>query len=155
MTLELILPQAIQAKLVKALKKGGTQEIGGVLMGEHLEGCRFRIAEITVQFSGGSIARFVRAINGFITPLRTFFIRTNHDYQKFNYLGEWHSHPMFALRPSFTDSETMQSLVEDPTVGANFAVLMLVKLGASHEIQASATVFVPHAPEFKAALDIE
>ena len=155
MTIELTLPQAIQAKLSKALKRGGTQEIGGVLMGEHLDGCRFRVAEITVQFSGGSIARFVRVINGFITPLRAFFSRTNHNYQKFNYLGEWHSHPLFALRPSFTDCETMQSLVEDPTVGANFAVLMLVKLGASHEIQASATVFVPHAPEFEAKLEME
>jgi proteasome lid subunit RPN8/RPN11 len=155
MNLELILPWTIKAELVKALKKGDTQEIGGVLMGEHVEGCRFRVVEITVQFSGGSVARFVRAIATLVAPLRSFFTRTNHEYRKFNYLGEWHSHPMFVLTPSFTDRETMQSLVEDPMVGANFAVLLLVKLDGSQKLQGSATVFVPHAAAFKACLGTE
>ena len=153
--MELILPKAIRAKLSKALAKGGVQEIGGVLMGEHLGGSRFRVAQVTVQFGGGGVARFVRSMRTLVAPLRSFFNRTKHDYRRFNYLGEWHSHPLFALLPSTTDRETMQSLVEDPAAGANFAVLLRVKLDSEHTLQTAATVFVPRSPTIPAKLEIE
>jgi len=73
----------------------------------------------------------------------TAFERTGADYKRFNYLGEWHSHPSFLPVPSETDLETMQSIVEDPQVGANFLVLMIVKLQGRREMQVSTTAFLP------------
>jgi hypothetical protein len=41
----------------------------------------------------------------------------------------------------------MYDIINDPTVGAEFTVLLIVKIGASSTMEASATVFVPgHAP---------
>ena len=155
MTLHLALPRDIQATLVEALLKGGADEIGGIMMAEHVGPAHFRVVEITVQLQGGSFARFVRAVLNFMDPLKAFFKKTFFNYRKFNYIGEWHSHPSFALEPSGTDCETMQSLVEDSTVGANFAILLLVRLGPANELEAVATVFVPHSVCFPASVILE
>ena len=39
------LPTDIQKKLIPALEKAGNQEIGGVLMGEHIAEAEFRIVQ--------------------------------------------------------------------------------------------------------------
>jgi [CysO sulfur-carrier protein]-S-L-cysteine hydrolase len=97
--------------------------------------------EVTVQRSGGSPVHFVRdpALNQ--EQLDDFFERTGADYTRFNYLGEWHSHPCFEPLPSGTDIRAMQSIVEDPAVGVNFLVLMIVRLTRWKQIKVSATVF--------------
>lgn len=65
---------------------------------------------------------------GGLARLESLFKRTKHDYRRFNYLGEWHSHPSFALYPSGTDNETMFDIVNDPNTGARFAVSLIVKI---------------------------
>lgn len=112
-------------------------------MGEHVEPNVFRIVDISVQHSGGSRACFVRHPHEHQADLDRFFKRTSADYMRFNYLGEWHSHPSFLPLPSTTDLDTMQSIVDDPKVGANFLVLLIVKLEGRREMQVSATAFVP------------
>lgn len=97
-------------------------------MGEHVEENEFRIIEITVQDQAGSMSNFIRRLNGVLIQLRNFFLKTNHNYRQFNYIGEWHSHPLFSLNPSPTDYKTMLDIIENPDVGANFVILMLVKL---------------------------
>ena len=147
--IEIDLPPAIEARLITALQRAGTSEIGGVLMGEHTGHNAFRIAEISVQDRGGSFAAFVRNIAFALESLGNYFVRTNHDYRKFNYLGEWHSHPSFEARPSCRDNQSMYDIINDPAVGAQFAVLLIVKIGAASTMEATATVFVPgHAPVF-------
>jgi hypothetical protein len=73
--------------------------------------------------------------------LAAFFQRTGGDYTRFNYLGEWHSHPSFDTLPSATDFQTMQSLVEDSTTGVNFLVLLVCRQSAKREIQVTAVAF--------------
>jgi Prokaryotic homologs of the JAB domain len=110
-------------------------------MGEHVDTNTFRVVEFTTQMQGGTVARFVRLLDGVIRPLRAFFKATKHEYVRFNYLGEWHSHPAFALEPSTTDQETMREIVEDPSVGARFALLLLVRLGSAGELQTRVVVY--------------
>ena len=77
-----------------------------------------------------------------------FFARTGNDYSRFNYLGEWHSHPTFEAAPSVTDLETMQSIVSDPAVGVNFLTLLVAKLSRGNVLEATATAFrVGNPPE--------
>ena len=73
--------------------------------------------------------------------MKKFFAHTGSDFTRFNYLGEWHSHPSFAPVPSTVDVETMQSMAADPSVGANFLVLLIAKRDAAGNFQASATAF--------------
>lgn len=111
-------------------------------MGECLRNEVFRVVDISVQRSGGSHANFMRNPTDHKAALQAFFDRTGNDYMRFNYLGEWHSHPSFEPVPSITDIHTMQSIVEDPAVGANFAILLVAKLNGN-TVNATATVFRP------------
>lgn len=121
-------------------------------MGEHVRDDVFRVVDISVQRTGGSQGHFVRDPISHESQLRSFFNRTHGDFTRFNYLGEWHSHPQFEPVPSTVDRATMQSLVEDPIVGANFLILLIVTLGADATVNGSATAFRPKAAPLNAAL---
>ncbi len=138
-----LLPPEIRETLVSALTTAGPREIGGILMGEHVGADTFRIASITVQTRGGAFASFVRLVQYVVRPLAEFFCKTDHQYTRFNYLGEWHSHHSFDLGSSSADRSTMRELVEDPAVGANFAILLIVRLRAKTELEGRITVFLP------------
>jgi [CysO sulfur-carrier protein]-S-L-cysteine hydrolase len=145
--MKLLVPRTIVERLKRELR-GRSREIGGVLVGEHVENETFRIVDISVQVSGGTAAHFVRDPVLHKAFLDDFFQRTGHDYQRFNYIGEWHSHPAFTPLPSGEDFTTMLELVRDPAVGVNFAVLIIARLGLWSGMQLSATTFRNgHAPE--------
>jgi integrative and conjugative element protein (TIGR02256 family) len=112
-------------------------------MGEHLGNERFRVVKVSVQRSGGNQACFIRNPHDHRAELEEFFEETGRDYARFNYLGEWHSHPSFESLPSGTDIQTMQSIVEDPEVGVHFLVLIVCRLGAERRrvIELTATAF--------------
>src|SRR5690606_1513044 len=107
--MRLLLTVPIALRLRRELRRAGRREIGGLLMGEHLYDDVFRIADITVQRSGGAKTCFVRQPHEHQAELNSFFERTGANYSRFNYLGEWHSHPSFDPLPSETDLQTMQS----------------------------------------------
>jgi proteasome lid subunit RPN8/RPN11 len=112
-----------------------------VLVGEHVTNDLFRIVDISVQLSGGTAAHFIRDPEHHRAFLTDFFSRTRHDYKRFNYLGEWHSHPKFEPLPSGEDFVTMLDLVGDPEVGVNFAVLIIARLHRWGRLELSATLF--------------
>lgn len=148
------MPREVRRRLEGALRSAGRREIGGVLMGEHVSEGIFRVKDLTVQ-RRGTLASFVREVGAALTPLRRFFRETGREYTRYNYLGEWHSHPSFPTEPSRTDSESMRDIVEDPAVGANFAVLLIARLGAGGELEASATTYLPNRRKVAAALERE
>jgi hypothetical protein len=82
-------------------------------------------------------------VEDIVGPLRVFFRATKHQYTRYNYAGEWHSHHSFALAPSPRDHATMHEIVLDPTVGARFAVLLLVRLSSLGQLEHSVTVYTP------------
>jgi hypothetical protein len=115
-------------------------------MGEHVRDGVFRVVDISVQRSGGSQIHFVREPSCHAAQLQEFFARTGNDFTRFNYLGEWHSHPTFDPAPSSIDCDSMQSIVDSPDVGVTFLVLLVVTLGSRGHIAGTATVFRPHLP---------
>ena len=139
--MQLLLPPKIIKRLQRELRRAGKQEIGGLLMGEHVRDEVFRVVDISVQRAGGSQACFSRDPKAHKTKLQEFFSRTGENYSRFNYLGEWHSHPSFEPLPSSTDIETMQSIVSDPSVGVNFLTLIIARLPSRATIELTATAF--------------
>jgi hypothetical protein len=150
--MHLLLPPDIVARLVEALSQAKSREIGGVLMGEHVTTDTFRVKAITIQRKGGTFGAFVRIVAEIVAPLRTFFDATKHNYTKFNYLGEWHSHHSFALAPSGRDHMTMYDMVIDPELGAHFVVLLLVKLNDAGRLEGSVTVYQPAEKPYAGSL---
>lgn len=137
------IPDKLVDKLQRELGSAGSREIGGILMGEQITPGEFRVLEMTFQRHGGKIALFVRNARLALLALQQFFTRTEHRYHQYNYLGEWHSHPSFEARPSAKDHQSMVDVVCNPSTGANFIVLMIVRLGESVPIEASVTTYLP------------
>jgi len=152
--LTLVLQPNTTRTIAAALEKAGRHEVGGVLMAEHVDLNEFTIAELTVH-NRGSLASFVRRIEDALIHLTSFFVRTNRDYRRFNYIGEWHSHPLFELEPSLKDDASMMQIMLDPVVGATFAVLLLVKLDERRSLLANAYLYLPDATRHRCALKYE
>jgi proteasome lid subunit RPN8/RPN11 len=141
-------------KLTSALGRAGTREIGGQLFGEQLAPSDFRVTELTIQARPGSFARFFVDLLQAARDAMKFFDRTEHRYTRFNYIGEWHSHPSFEARPSGTDVETMRRLVRDPEFRGHFAVLMIVRLD-TNTLTSGGWLFDPQGAERAITLEIE
>jgi len=147
--MQIRLERPLAERLLKELHEAGGKEIGGLLMGEHLHDDVFRLAEISVQRTGGTHSGFMRAPEAHQAQLDAFFEQTGNNYARFNYLGEWHSHPHFTPLPSDEDLNTMQSIVDDPMANVNFLVLLIVRLASQQTMQMTATAFrrsVPPCP---------
>ena len=77
--------------------------------------------------------------------MRSSIEKNGNDFGRFNYLGEWHSHPSFPVSPSTTDIRTMQAMVED--VGnIDFSVLMIVRLRMFVMLQVGTYLFMRGQP---------
>jgi integrative and conjugative element protein (TIGR02256 family) len=153
--MHLLLTAPILKRIRRELRRAGLSEIGGLLMGEHVGDDEFRVVDISVQRTGGSIASFVRDPASHNAQLKAFFARTGGDFTRFNYLGEWHSHPMFAPVPSETDCHSMQSIVDNHDVGANFLVLLVVRLASRTKIEGTAMVFRRQLPPMNVVISAE
>ncbi len=114
--------------LRKALRKAGTREIGGMLFAEQIAPGKFRIVDFSLDPNVGSPTFFTRDPAAHQDALSTFFEKTGGDFARFNYLGEWHSHPSFPVHPSLDDVRTMTDLVERSRKGITFALLLIVRL---------------------------
>lgn len=149
--LTLVLPPEIVKKLTEALYKGGRWEVGGILMAEHVGTDRFVVKDITIQ-RRGAFAFFMRRVEDMLSRLRTFFERTDHNYTRFNYIGEWHSHPSFEPEPSPQDDRSMHDILNDSKVGANFVILLIVKLNASGELVGTVHTYLPGGHKHRSLL---
>jgi proteasome lid subunit RPN8/RPN11 len=138
--IEIVFDSRCAERLRKELRKAGSSEIGGVLAAESQADGRFVVVDLSVQ-RDGSFASFVRAPGPHRRFMRRFFERTGHRYERFNYLGEWHSHPSFAAVPSPTDFRQMQRLIEERGQTSPFLALVVVKLSRAGELEASGHAF--------------
>ena len=150
--MKIYLPNRIERRLSLALEKAGVKEIGGVLMGEHIGEEEFRIHDLTIQKRHGSVAFFVRLVADAVASLHRFFKQTGYNYRKFNYLGEWHSHPSFPPMPSSKDIQSMLEIITDTDIDANFLILLIVQYKEGQEIEATSTAFLPDSTYFKCEL---
>ncbi|WP_082615964.1 Mov34/MPN/PAD-1 family protein [Massilia sp. Root418] len=152
--LRITVPNDIQERLHLALMKAGDRECGGVLMGEHVGVNHFAVRELSLQKPGG-IASFVRSLTGAVKAIQAFCRARGDNFTRFNYLGEWHSHPLFSVQPSSTDHATMRSLATDVKVGANFAVLLIFRLNSNCKLEGSAHTYLPDGSIYQSVLDLE
>jgi len=130
----------VKATLKRALRVAGRREIGGVMMGEQVEPGHFRLVDVSIDAQTGGNAHFVRSPEAHAEALEAFFSRTSYQYGRFNYLGEWHSHPRFPVTPSIDDAASMVELVHGER-GIDFAALLIVRLDWWRWLVSSCTLF--------------
>lgn len=139
--MQLLLPNDVVHRMRCHMLRAGSREIGGMLMGEEVGDQEFRIVDFTVDTKSGGVADFIRNAEEHDKALAAFFERTGADYKRFNYLGEWHTHPRFSVQPSPPDIHSMQDLV-DGSGGVNFAILLIARLQWWIRYECSAHLFV-------------
>lgn len=140
---------------VAALEKAGSREIGGVLFGEHVGESDFRIVEATEQRRRGRAVSFRRKGSDARRALNQYSKAHGHDHSRFNYLGEWHSHPGAPVAPSSVDIVTMENLVTHPKTVANFLVLVIVRLSGQRRFEISANAFLKSGHVLACDIEIE
>lgn len=151
--LRISVPTSVQEVLLRQLAKAGSRECGGILLGEHVGINHFRVLDLTAQ-RPGSVGHFVRRLSGVADAIKAFGEVRGSDFTRFNYLGEWHSHPMFTVHPSATDHASMREIVLDPRVGVSFVVLLIFRLeGLS--LEGSAHAYLPDGTVHPSELELE
>ena len=151
--LRVTLPSDVQATLVSALTCAGARERGGILMGEHIGENHFAVRRTTVH-RPGTVASFLRRLGGVADTITKFCRSKGNDYTRFNYLGEWHSHPLFSVQPSSHDHASMREIATDRRVGANFVVLLVLRLRAG-QLEGSAHTYLPDGSVHPSELVLE
>lgn len=140
--IEVVFHRRCVQKLKRSLLGAGLNEIGGVLAAEQVGDGRFLVVDLSVQ-SNGTSSNFERDPIQHREFIRHFHDRMGNKPERFNYLGEWHSHPSYPATPSDVDFRQMQELVEDKEQESSFLVLIVVKLGLDGELQGSVHGFRP------------
>lgn len=141
--MQLVLPSDVRRTMRRHMVRARKREIGGMLMGEEIGDQCFRIIDFSVDDVSGTNAHFVRDADHHDRELLAFFQKTGADYGRYNYLGEWHTHPSFDVHPSSQDIYAMQDLV-DGSRGVDFAVLLIARISWLWRFQSSAILFVQH-----------
>jgi [CysO sulfur-carrier protein]-S-L-cysteine hydrolase len=125
----------------KALANARNKEIGGMLFAEQIKPGYFKVIDISIDEIAGTVASFRRDPKKHQSAVDEFFDKNGKDYTRFNYLGEWHSHPTYQVSPSDIDLLTMEELVNDEDSNIEFAVLIIVRLRYFVFLNYSITVF--------------
>lgn len=132
-------------KIVEALHKYSPNEIGGILIGN-------KVTDVNVIVNDVSISNEVEILNyaSFIRDTVNAQRLLNKHYKKSTgfYIGEWHSHPNFSLYPSGKDISTMKGIIHDKNYNVSFAILIIVKLNESNELESKGFLFHKNIKEF-------
>jgi [CysO sulfur-carrier protein]-S-L-cysteine hydrolase len=122
-------------------------------MGEQMAPNQFCVVDFSVDEASGNAVHFTRNPKHHIGALERFFDRTGADYRRFNYLGEWHSHPGFAVSPSREDLLSMQDIV-DGHDQFPFAALLIVRLRWCVLLDAAGYMFTPQTSPLPVSVTI-
>lgn len=152
--IEVILSLKCAKKLERELRVAGNNEIGGVLAAEQMTEGKFIVRALSVQRNGTSTS-FVRDPIYHRKFMRRFHRLTGNQPQRFNYLGEWHSHPSFLALPSKPDLVAMDKEIHDTEQTAAFLVLLIIKLDKNAELVGSTHAFRREHKIIRASLKTE
>jgi integrative and conjugative element protein (TIGR02256 family) len=138
--MKLEFPSALRRRMRGHLGRAGRREVGGILMAEQISPGHFRLVDFTLDDRPGGHADFVRSVEEHEAALQRFYKRSGSDFNRFNYLGEWHSHPNHPPHPSGVDIASMLELIEGER-NIPFALLLIVRKAWWRRMLATATMF--------------
>jgi len=153
--MKVIIAEALGLRMIRDLQQAGNREIGGVLFAEQLSEGEFLILEATRQRFGGNATTFRRRVIKARKEVRALHKSYGGIPERYNYLGEWHSHPAAAVHPSARDADTMWRLLEDADGTVNFLVLLIARLRDQTNLELSATAYLASGHSLNCDLELQ
>ena len=124
--MKIIVPQEITSKIHNAVMESSPNEIKGALFAERLFDECFQIDDVYISQKCGTHI-FSNLVNN-VTYKRfekRYFKKHKYDYLNHNYIGDWHSHPLFECVPSNYDNNEIKD--ELAKSNALFLIQLIVK----------------------------
>lgn len=124
--MKIIVPEKMSKIILDHVKKYSPNETKGALFARKIDDETFEIDAVYIEKKVGTFAFVILENNCRYKKFQAVYNKKHHyDYKNHNYIGDWHSHPSFALFPSEYDkSEVVEDLTKS---NANFLIQMIVK----------------------------
>ena len=125
--MKVFVPKEISNKIFLAVKKSGLNEIKGALFAEKKDDNCFQIEDVYIGNEIGTTVFSRLTVNArYKTFKRKYFKKHNKDYINHNYIGDWHSHPLFKCVPS--DYDKKELIDELKNSNALFLIQVILKI---------------------------
>lgn len=122
----IVIPKEISELLKKELDFMGQNETKGSFFAERIDNDLFEVNEIYFSKKRGTFS-FIKMIIGdeYKKFQKKYHEKYSFDYEKYNYIGDWHSHPSFSCFPSTYDKK--EAIDDFKKSNANFIVQFIFK----------------------------
>lgn len=125
--MKIIVPKEISERIYKQVDKNGVNETKGALFAEQTGNEEFLIEDVYMSKTKGNTV-FSNLINNCAYKRfeKKYFKKHSFDYEKHNYIGDWHSHPLYECVPSnFDKKELMEELSKSNAI---FLIQVILKI---------------------------
>jgi len=125
--MKIFVPQKITNAIQETIRKTQPKEIKGAFYAKQNNDESFSIDGLFVsEYIGTNFFCKLLIDKRYRDFEKRYFKERNYEYKKYNYIGDWHSHPEFACIPSLYDiNEANDDLKKS---NANFVVQFIFKL---------------------------
>lgn len=125
--MKIIVQKEIVNKFYKILKKANHNEIKGACFAKFIESGIYEIEEIYISPRIGSKFFSNLIINNKYKKFeKQYYNKHSFDYKVHNYIGDWHSHPLFDCIPSNYDINELEEELQKSN--ANFLIQLIIKI---------------------------
>jgi proteasome lid subunit RPN8/RPN11 len=125
--LEIIIPKKISLILIKQISKHSPLETKGALFAEDLGNDTFKIDEVYLEPKPGTTTFVKLYINQeYLSFQKNYHKFRKNNFSKYNYIGDWHSHPLFECLPSSYDVSEVEEDIKKSN--AIFLVQIILKV---------------------------
>lgn len=125
--MKIIVPKEIANKILSAIIKEGVRETKGALFAKFVSENCYEIEDVYISKVKGTNVFSNLIVNySYHKFEKQYHKKHKKDYVNHNYIGDWHSHPLFECNPSSYDiSECFDELKNS---NANFLIQLIVKV---------------------------
>lgn len=125
--MRIIVPKKITNKIFAAVNKAGTKETKGALFAKYVSYNCYEIEDVYISKVKGTNVFSILIVNCSYRKFeKQYFKKYNNDFENHNYIGDWHSHPLFECNPSNYDVHEAFDELENSN--ANFLIQLIVKI---------------------------
>ncbi len=125
--MEIIIPKKISLILIKQISKHSPLETKGALFAEDLGNDTFKIDEVYLEPKPGTTTFVKLYINQeYLSFQKNYHKFRKNNFSKYNYIGDWHSHPLFECLPSSYDVSEVEEDIKKSN--AIFLVQIILKV---------------------------